>query len=65
MILVKTVILRWGCYNDARWLKWPRAEAKPKIGPSSQSGLSLVPSDLQGMSVALVVMGIAHLLGVL
>jgi hypothetical protein len=35
------------------------------MGPSPQFSLELVPSNLHGMSVALVVMGIAHLLKVL
>jgi hypothetical protein len=34
------------------------------FGPSPQSGLTLVSSDLQGMSFALVVTGTTHLLEV-
>jgi hypothetical protein len=45
--------------------KRPWTETVPSIGPPPQFSLTLVSSDMQGMSVALVVMGIAHLLEVL
>jgi hypothetical protein len=45
--------------------KCPRTGTGASSGPPPQSGLVLVSFDLQGMNVVLVVMGIAHLLGVL
>jgi hypothetical protein len=46
-------------------LKWPRMDTGPSTGPPSQPYVPLVSPDLQGMSGVPVVMGIAHLHGVL
>jgi hypothetical protein len=45
--------------------KWPQTGTRASSGPPPQSGLALVSFDLQGVSVALVVTGIAYLLRVL
>jgi hypothetical protein len=54
-----------GISVGARRPKQPQAKTGPTTGPLTQSDLTLVPSNLQGMSVARMAMGIAHLLGVL
>jgi hypothetical protein len=53
-----------GISVGARWSKQPRAKIEPSTGLSPQFDHALVHSDLQGMNVAIVVTGIAHLLGV-
>jgi hypothetical protein len=52
-------------FAGPRRSKRPRTEIGPSISPPPQFDLALVSFDLQGVSVALVVTGIAHLLGVL
>jgi hypothetical protein len=54
-----------GISIGVRWPKRPWTGTGALFGPPPQSGLTLVSSNLQGESVALVVTGIAHLLGVL
>jgi hypothetical protein len=48
-----------------QWPKRPQKETEPSTSLPSQPCLTLVSLDLQGMSVVPVVMGIAHLHGVL